>query len=582
MILFLQIYFQGYEKLKFMKKIIYFLMLFLPLLVFANVDEEMLAEQNKILETTVNTLQNLMQLKEERDKTVQKALKELKSRGKEIYQEKTAESLEEMEADLELLEYKLESIATTVLVKDYKSKEPEKFELQKELENLLQPMLYSLKTITHDSRQIESYRQSIDKVGNKKKEADIAVDHLNRLLEYIESQKVSKSLANRDELHNTLKKMFARWKKEQEALEDELSTLDSQLKAILDSQESLLSSTSELFTDFFRSRGVNILLGFAAFFSVFALMRFFYDVYKKFRTDIDRIKSSFERLFNLVFLGASFFLSFIAMLFVFNLRNDWLLLGLGCLFLIAIGWVLIKSLPTVIDQSMLLLNLGSVREGERIIFNGIPWEVKSLSYYTHFVNPQLSGGSLHISVKELVGMVSRPISSNEEWFPSKEGDWVQLEDENIGKVVYQSPEMVQLVLFGGSHITYSAENYLSQNPMNLSRNYRIQMVFGIDYKYQSICTTEIQSRMCERLKKELEDLLGKNQLINVTTDFFSASSSSLDYEYEAYVQGSSAHMYEEVERVMVKSFADSCNKYGWMIPFKQITLHNAYGSESKK
>ncbi len=172
-------------------------------------------------------------------------------------------------------------------------------------------------------------------------------------------------------------------------------------------------------------------------------------------------------------------------------------------------------------------------------------------------------------------MVSRPTSPNEEWFPSKEGDWVQLEDENTGRVVYQTPEMVQLALFGGSYITYPAENYLALNPKNLSRNYRIQMVFGIDYQYQSICTTDIQSKMHQRLKKELEDLLGKEELINVTTDFFSANTSSLDYEYEAYVRGSSAHMYEEVERVMVKSFADTCNAYGWVIPFQQITLHNA-------
>ena len=562
--------------MNFTKHIICFLLI-LPLTVFADAEEDALAlaEQNKILETTVNTLQNLMELKDERNKKVKKALIKLKNRGKEISQEKTAESLEEMETELELLKFKLESIATTVLVKDYRNKQPDKFELQKELENLLQPMLYSLKTITHDSRQIENYRQSIDKVDNKKKEADIAVAHLQRLLEYIKSQKISKSVENINELQNTLEKMFNRWKKEQEALEDELSTLDSQLKAILESQESLLTSTGELFTDFFRSRGINILLGISAFFIVFLLMRFIYNVYEKFRADEDRIQSSFERLFNLVFLGASSFLSFIAMLFVFNLRNDWLLLGLGCLFLIAIGWVVIKSLPTMIDQSMLLLNLGSVREGERIVFNGVPWEVKSLNYYTHFINPSLSGGSLHISVKELVGMVSRPISPNEEWFPSEEGDWVQLEDENIGKIIYQSPEMVQLALFSGSCITYSAESYLAQNPTNLSRNYRIQMVFGIDYRYQSICTSEIQSKMCERFQKELEDLLGKDQLIKATTDFFSANSSSLDYEYEAYVRGSSAHMYEEVERVMVKSFADCCNKYGWVIPFQQITLHNA-------
>jgi len=475
-----------------------------------------------------------------------------------------------MAADLESLQFKLESIATGVSVRDHRIKDPDKFELKIELENLLQPMIYSLKSVTQDSRRIELYRQAIEKINHKKKVTDTAVTNLQRLSEFTKDPALGKFL----------KKMLATWKKEQQTLENERSTLTSQLQTIENSQEPFLSSTGELVTSFLKSRGVNLLIGVVAFFSVFILMRFCFAIYKKIRDRKDRIKSSFERLLDLGFLAASFLFAIIATLFVFNLRNDWLLLGLGCLFLVALGWVLIKSIPGMVDQVMLLLNLGSVRESERVIYNGVPWEVKSLNFYTHFVNPQLSGGSMNISIKELDGMVSRPSASNEEWFPSKEGDWVQLEDGNIGQVVYQSPEMVQLALFGGSDITYTTANYLAQNPKNLSRNYRIQMVFGIDYKYRSICTSEIQDKMHKRLKKELETLLGHKELIKATTDFFSANASSLDFEYEAFVKGSSAHMYEEVERVLVKSFMDTCNAYGWEIPFQQITLHNASNLEN--
>ena len=84
----------------------------------------------------------------------------------------------------------------------------------------------------------------------------------------------------------------------------------------------------------------------------------------------------------------------------------------------------------------------------------------TLNFYTHLTNDDLTGGSLNLSVRELIGLVSRPSASDEEWFPSLSGDWVELDDETIGKVVYQSPEMVQLVLLGGSHITYTTENYI--------------------------------------------------------------------------------------------------------------------------
>ena len=555
-----------------MKQIIYTVMFVIPLVVSADVDRELQTGQENVLDPTVKILQNLLKLTNERSETLRQAVKELKHRGKEIKQEEKIESVEEMQADLDALQFKLESIATGVSVEEHRDKGPEKFELQKELENLLQPMIYTLKTVTQDSRRIEQYRQSIEKISRKRDITDTAVANLQRLSEYTENPA----------LHKVLVTMLDRWRKEQASLEDEYSTLDSQLRVALNSKESFLSSTGELFTGFFRSRGVNILFGMIAFFSVFALMRYCFAIYKNIRDRADRTKSSFERLFDLCFLAASFLLAIVATLFTFNLRNDWLLLGLGCLFLIALGWVLIKSIPVMVEQVMLLLNLGSIREGERIVYNGVPWEVKSLNFYTHFVNPQLSGGSMHISIKELSGMVSRPSASNEEWFPSREGDWVQLEDGTIGKVLYQSPEMVQLALFSGSDITYTTENYLGQSPKNLSRNYRIQMVFGIDYQYQLICTSEIQEKMLKRLKTELQELLGEDQLIKVTTDFFSANTSSLDYEYEAYVRGSSAHMYEEVERVLVKSFADSCNAYGWKIPFQQITLHNASKVDSNR
>jgi hypothetical protein len=170
-------------------------------------------------------------------------------------------------------------------------------------------------------------------------------------------------------------------------------------------------------------------------------------------------------------------------------------------------------------------------------------------------------------------MVSRPSAANEEWFPSKEGEWVKLENDTLGQVIYQSPEMVEIEVFGGSHTTYSTESYLALNPTNLSRGYRIQMVFGIDYKYQAQCTTDIPDKMRAMFTEDLIELMGEDQLVKAFTDFFAPNTSSLDFEYEAYVKGTSAHLYEEVERVMIYSFANACNKYGWEIPFQQITLH---------
>ncbi len=205
----------------------------------------------------------------------------------------------------------------------------------------------------------------------------------------------------------------------------------------------------------------------------------------------------------------------------------------------------------------------------------------TLNFYTHLTNDDLTGGSLNLSVRELIGLVSRPSASDEEWFPSLSGDWVELDDETIGKVVYQSPEMVQLVLLGGSHITYTTENYIGLNPKNMSRNFRVEITFGVDYKHQAICTTEIPEKMTTMLEDELTELVGEEELLNVEVEFLAANTSSLDYEVEADIKGSSAHMYEAVERAMARILVDACNKYGWEIPFQQITLHQAQVSDQE-
>ncbi len=556
-------------KLQSLKSTLSVLLLLLSLTAQATVDPERAEEQQKAISSTIKTLQSLQESSKEKSEDIKLILKEQKKTDDDVEKEKIANSLAEMEAEIEGLQLKSESIATGVSVEEYRGNEQEKFELQKEMENLLQPMVYALKSITQDSRQIEHLRQNIQIVDKRQEVAVTAIENLQKLIPNTEDT----------ELNTKLEEMLTHWQEEQESLVDEHSILSQQLQLRLESKESLITSTGEIFSGFFKSRGVNFFLGLLTFAGVFFLLRIFYSIFKKIRyKKLNRQKSTFERLTDLIFTVFSFLASIMATLFVFNLRNDWLLLGLGTLFLLALGWVMIKSLPSMVEQVMLLLNLGSVRESERLIYNGIPWEVKALNFYTHFYNPVLTGGSLHISVRELAGMVSRPSASSEEWFPSKEGDWVQLEDDTIGQVIYQSPEMVELKIFGGSHTTYSTENYLGLNPTNLSCGYRIQMVFGVDYKYQAQCTTDIPEKMKAMLTEDLIELLGEDQLTRVATDFFAANTSSLDFEYEAFVKGTSAHQYEEVERVMIYSFANCCNKHGWEIPFQQITLHQSEAS----
>ena len=516
--------------------------------------------------TNLELLINNFKERDTEIKNLSKKLNKLKGEeAKEVLVE-----VNELKNERKELKIKIESLATGADIEEYRNKVPTKFNFTEEIQKLLQPMIHSLNSVTQDSREIEEFKQEIEKVEKRQEIAISATNNLTNLL----------NKAKNESVRSTLEVMLRDWKEELENISNDKDILSHQLEGKIQSKESTLSSVGEVFADFFKNRGINFVFGIFTFFFVFLLLRFLYFLIKKLRSKQKNHKTStFDRLSELIFHVSTIVASIMAMLFIFNLRNDWLLLGIAVLFLVAIGWGLVKTLPIMLEQLMILLNLGSVREGGRLVMNGIPWKVQHLHFYTHLVNPDLSGGSMHLPLRQMVGLVSRPAANNEEWFPTCEGEWVKMDDTTVGQIIYQSPEMVQVRLFGGNQITYTAANFLALNPMNLSHGYRIQMVFGIDYKYQADCTTVIPKKMTESFRRDLIKVVGEDNLIRVVVDFFLPNNSSLDFEYEVFLKGSAAHQYEEVERTMIYSFANVCNENHWEIPFQQITLHKGENND---
>jgi hypothetical protein len=529
------------------------------------VPEEQLPEQRAAAATETEALEALVSVLDaikSRQNQIKSLSKELKRQDPSAEADALEETLESAKQELKQLRVNLESIATGIAVKDYRASKPQSFDLQGELVKLLQPLVYALNSATRDSRHIEALRQGIEQGDKRMVMARLATANLRRLSTRNENEKLAKQLES----------ILEDWDREIETLTDQNQIFEQQLQSTLDAKASFLTLTGEAFTGFLRNRGVNALLGLVTFMAVFGVLRFLGGAAKRVRARRRHTRSSFERLTELLLRTFSFIAAITATLVVFNLRNDWLLLGIGVLFLVALGWVAVKSLPTVSEQLMLLLNLGSVREGERLIYQGLPWRVTSLNLYSHLENPWLTGGSVHMAIRDLVGTVSRTSLENEPWFPSREGDWVKLDDDFIGQILHQSPEMVVVRDFGDCPKTYTTQNYLGLNPMNLSCGYRIQMVFGIDYRYQEDGATRIPQAFKTRLTEELIKIVGEENVMRVEGDFFLPNASSLDYEFEAYIKGEAAHLYEEVERAMIYCFLNVCNENHWEIPFQQVTI----------
>jgi hypothetical protein len=270
---------------------------------------------------------------------------------------------------------------------------------------------------------------------------------------------------------------------------------------------------------------------------------------------------------------AAFFAGIFAAVIVLYVRNDWLLLTAMLILLFGLIWASRTALPPYFEQIRLILNLGTVRQGERVIINGLPWRVDALNFFCVLTNPDLTAGVLRLPAKAMLAYHSRPTMPKEPWFPSRENDWVKLDDGVFGKIIQQTPDQVVIVKLGGSYKTYVTSAYLAKNPENITPQYRVITVFGLDYQYQKLATTTVPSIIRDTIYKLLVERYDKENINSVNVEFDSASASSLDFQISADVDGSLASQHDVIKRLLQRGAVDAANENEWVIPFPQLTLH---------
>lgn len=471
-------------------------------------------------------------------------------------------ALQERRAERDALVNQMSALTTGVAITEFNLTGNEKFDLETELNELLRPFLTMLKSATEDARQIERLRYERLVAEQNRQLAQRALARLEPL----------PRLTIYGEVDEALAALHADWSEKRADAEKQAETLDSQLASLLDAQASPTESAGNVATDFFANRGKNLALGLLAFATIFFGMRFVLQLATGFQERRGISRSFVTRLAALIWHALSFIVAIMAMLFVFNFFRDWLLLGITMIFLIAMGWLGIKMLPSLAEQVTLLLNLGAVQEGERVMLDGVPWLVKRLDLYTVLVNPELEGGQFELPIRALSGLRSRPAAQSEAWFPSRKGDWVKLQDGNFGKVIVQTPEMVQIVELGSSRVTYTTADFMAQTPRDLSTGFRVEVEFGIDYRHQEIATDEVIKLMRAHVQKGLLKIVDRDDLLNVDVEFLRAAPSSLDYEVEADLAGRAASEFETIEREMARLLVEACNTHGWVIPVPQMEV----------
>ncbi|MEM7545668.1 MAG: hypothetical protein AAF367_09040 [Pseudomonadota bacterium] len=510
-------------------------------------------------------LANLKELIETREalQTERDTLRQQSGPDIDAAAQKTA--LEQITREIDDLTTQIGTIATGVSDADFRAGQGAAFDLNTEIQALVEPFVAMMRDATDNARQIERLRRSVAEARRRLSLARQARETLAPV----------RDAATDEALIATLDDMDALWQRRADAAEGQVNALEQQLKDRLSDRGESREAANAVASGFFKDRGLSLIYGIGAFIGVFVALRFVHKATVWLR-EKRRIKRSFAtRLVNLIFTAFTFIIATGAMLAVFNARNDWLLLGIFGIMLLTLAWAGIRMIPGAMEQVTLLLNLGAVQEDERVLIDDVPYRVRKLDFYTDFENPALEGADYTLPVRALIGLHSRPSGPDEPWFPTRKNDWVRLNDETYGRIVSQSPEMVEIEIPGGSEVTYTTADFMAAQPENLRNGFRAEITFGIGYSHQAEATGEVMETLKAHVRSGLLRIIPATQLRTVGIAVLEAGDNAIIYEVEADLTGAAAPVLEDVERELTRLCIEACTVNNWDIPFPQMVVHRS-------
>ncbi|PTN37893.1 hypothetical protein [Desulfonatronum sp. SC1] len=490
----------------------------------------------------------------------------------------TASERAEMEAEIEELERLIqasrttfESVATGGVDSSIFRDQPEQpFDWQQQLFEVIEPFLDQLKQFTETPRNIERINREIAQDQARLNVVNRALANIANVIAGVQDE----------ELATRLQALEKSWLQRKSDLELEINLQQLQLQELREEQRTFWDMLHQGMLSFVQGRGLILIMAVVVTAGVWFLLQTLPKVVRRKEDDAVVLKRKpHAKLFTVGYQAISVILALCALLLVLYVSGDWLLLGLAMIILVLVAVGSRTYLPKFMTEVRMLLDMGPVREGERIFLNGIPWEVKNLNMYSTLYNPELQGGVLRVPLGDLASQISRPDDPEEPWFPTRKDDYVMLSDGTYGQVLLQTPEVVQ-IKHVGSVRTFSTGSFLGASPRNLTRNgFGFAVTFGIDYQHQAICLEEVpaifETAVTDALRASFTD-----GLESVLVDFKEAGTSSLDYLIYVMMNGKAAGSYWAVGRIIQQSCVRVCNEHGWIIPFTQLTVHQGDGFEA--
>ena len=480
----------------------------------------------------------------------------------------TTAKIERLQAQMDQLHRKFDALATQVPQEspDAGGKKPS--DLLAQLEELTQPLLQALRDLTKKPRHIDHLKKQIAQLEEQLAVYQRASENIQRFLKDAGLPQPGPETQAYQQRIRLLQDKY-----DPELVKLNLEKARRNLEIETSDDESVLEAASKSFETFIKTRGRNLLVTLGTFLGLlWVLTRL-----RKWlvtRSIFMRMSPVFGKLFtaayNIIVLTICM-LTALACLFFFN---DWLLISLVAVILLLVVWTSRQWIPKFLKEIKLILNLGTVREDERMIWQGVPWRVREIGLQAILENERLEGGEIRLPVHELIGKHSRQVVEHEPWFPTQQGDWVFLADGSYGQIECQTMEQVVLKLKGGAVKHFPTADFLASTPVNLSQGFRYLIHFGLDYAEQNRIANELPRLFEDGLEKILRPRFeGDPPDFNfLEVRFDAAQSSSLNLAIIVHAEGHAAPYYEEYQREIQTALVTLCNENQLTIPFNQLTV----------
>lgn len=494
---------------------------------------------------------------------VQEQLGSESARGREQEIEQRIRSLSE---DLAELDRNFAELASGVDPRSIvPQSEPSELNLSTEVRDLLGPLLNELKRATRRPREIDRLRTDIAQLESRMGYVDRALAQLEQVRQEISDPALTQAIEAEQQ----------RWQRDRGSIYSSLQVAQQKLDQRLSESQSIAQAIEDLFELFFKSRGRNLLLALLAtlvFVLAFRRLRRFMGN----RPIVSQRAESFEgRLFGVLYSAFTVLGAILVFLIALYLFGDWVLLILVLLLILGLIWTSKQAIPRFWTQTVLMLNMGPVREGERVHYEGLPWRVDRISFYSILSNPVLVGGMIRLPIDDLAQLRSRGDREDEPWFPTNPDDVVLLPDGRPARVEFQSIDTVRLRVPGQNRLIVPAAEFAGQTVERLTDGYRVAIRFGLDYGDQAGITTTIRETLQRKLEEKWRATPWVDSLRGLGVEFQEAGPSSLDLFVRADLDGSTAFEFLYQKRKLASFCVDVCNEEGWVIPFSQLTLHVA-------